>query len=179
MTATRMLVLVLLGVLIFVALLVMELTTRSLESDDEPDRVVAAQGVPSTITTTSTTTVAPVATTQPVARTAPNVRAASVSRPVAVGEVADIIRAGFARFGPAVAEEAVRVAQCESNLDPRATNGQHASLFQISRTYHEARARRLGFTWEQMWDPTVNTTVAADIYGEQKWQPWTCRWAAA
>lgn len=129
---------------------------------------------------TTTTTVAPTTTTTAVARTAPTVRSASVSRatPAYVGSIPDLIRRVFARFGPAVAEQAVRVSFCESRHNPAATNGQHASLFQISRTYHEERARRLGFTWDRMWDPEVNSLVAADIYASSGWQPWTCRHAA-
>jgi hypothetical protein len=94
------------------------------------------------------------------------------------GEVADIIRAGFARFGPAVAEQAVRVARCESTLNPTATNGHHAGLFQVAEPYHRARIARLGFTWAQMLEPAPNTAVAADLYAESGWQPWSCRWAA-
>lgn len=127
-----------------------------------------------TTTTSTTSTTAPPPTT-PRARTAP--------RPV--GEIADIIRRGFARFGPAVAEEAVRVAGCESTGDPsgqrldeHAVNGQHLGVLQLSRKYHEARARRLGFRWEQMAEAGPNVAVAADLYSESKWSPWTCRWAA-
>lgn len=112
-------------------------------------------------------------------------RVVTASRPSS--ELADMIRAGFARFGPAVAEEAVRVAGCEStgdetgnNLNEAAKNGPHAGLFQLSRIYHEERARRLGFTWDQMFQAGPNIAVAVDLFAEQgSWSPtWTCAWAA-
>jgi hypothetical protein len=126
-------------------------------------------------------------TTTARARSAPSkqrttMRAASAAP---VGVLQDKIRAGFARFGPHVAEQAIRVAGCEStgdetgqHLDERAVNGQHAGLFQLSRTYHEERARRLGFDWPRMFEAEPNITVAVDLFAEQQWRPWTCRWAA-
>lgn len=121
------------------------------------------------------------------AATSTTVVARARTAPIAVGALQDMIRAGFARFGPAVAEQAVHVAGCEStgdptgaHLDPEATNGAHAGLFQLSKTYHEERARRLGFTWQQMWDAWANITVAADLFAEKmRWAPtWSCAWAA-
>lgn len=130
-------------------------------------------------TTTTTTTAPPTTTTSTTSRT-------FVSHPrrtipaAPSSPVVDMIRAGFARFGPDVAEQAVHVAGCETGhtYDPHATNGAHAGLFQLSRTYHEERARRLGYTWSQMFEPGPNIAVAADLYAESGWGPWTCRYAA-
>ena len=108
---------------------------------------------------------------KPRARTAPTRRV----RAAATGDVPNLIRSVFGRFGPTVAEQAVRVFGCESGFNPAARNGQHAGLAQLSKQYQEARARRLGFTWDQMFEPIPNLTVAADIYGESGWRPWTCR----
>lgn len=156
-----------------IALLVFSLWHKgTAEPREEP---AAAEVIEKFVQPTTTFPTPPTTANVARARTGPIVRTASV-RPT--GEIADIIRSAFARFGPDVAEQAVRVAQCESHLDPRATNGQHASLFQISRTYHEARARRLGFDWSRMWEPAVNAAVAADIYASSGWTPWTCRRAA-
>lgn len=116
-------------------------------------------------TTTSTTT--STATTTTAAPRRP--------KPAFSGSVPDAIRAGFARFGTAVAEQAVRVAYCESTHNPAARNGAHYGLFQISSTWHDARVHRHGFTWERMTEVGPNITVAVDIYAEQGWGPWTCR----
>jgi hypothetical protein len=121
---------------------------------------------------------APVTSTTP-STSMPRAHETAPIKPTPIaGEVADVIRAGFARFGPAVAEQAVRVARCESTLNPQATNGHHAGLFQVAEPYHRARITRLGFTWAQMLEPAPNTAVAADLYAESGWQPWSCRWAA-
>lgn len=130
--------------------------------------VADMDGMPTTSTTTTTLK----------ARPAPTVR---VSRPtptpaVAVGEIPSLIRQMFGRFGADVGEQAVKVFGCETGgtYNPRATNGSHAGLAQISRRWHGARIARLGFTWEQMFEATPNLTVAADIFAEQGWRPWTC-----
>ena len=95
-------------------------------------------------------------------------------------EVVTLIREGFARFGPDVAEQAVRVAACETGqtFDPGATNGSHRGLFQISTRWHAERVARLGFTLDQLWQARPNIAVAADLYSESGWGPWECRWAA-
>lgn len=170
--------------LVGAVLLLLSLGNRAVPDSPDQDPVTSPVDVSipklqaPTSTSTSTTTAPP----QARARTAPIVTA-SASRPTS--EVADIIRSAFARFGPEVAEEAVRVAGCESTgdasgqrLNPAAMNGAHYGLFQVSRTYHDARVRRLGFTWEQMTEAGPNAVVAADLYGEQRWGPWECRWAA-
>lgn len=128
---------------------------------------------PSTTTTTHVRLV-PSTTTTAVARSAPSERESNSS------QVQFTIRRAFARFGAEVAEEAVRVSGCETGgtWNPAARNGAHAGLFQLSRTYHEDRARRLGFTWEQMFQVEPNIAVAVDIYRESGWTPWTCRTAA-
>ena len=120
-------------------------------------------------------------TTAPVARTAPTVRAASASRPAPAGSIPDLIRRVFARFGPNVAEQAVRVSGCETGhtYNPAVVNSSgHTGLFQLSPRWHTARAQRLGFSWAQMREAEPNALVAADLYAEQGWRPWTCRWAA-
>lgn len=138
---------------------------------------------PST-TSSTTTTLPPATTTTARARTAPNVSAASASRPTpaaVTGDIPNLIRQGFARFGQAVAEQAVRVSGCETGrtYDPAVVNSSgHTGLFQLSPRYHTARAQKLGFTWDQMRQAVPNIAVAADLYAEQGWRPWTCRYAA-
>lgn len=126
-----------------------------------------------TSTSTTTTTAAPTTTTT----TGPEVKAAAVTGvAVHTGDIADAIREGFARFGPAVAEQAVDVADCESlGLNPHATgDAGERGLFQIHPKYHQDRIRRLGFTWDQMYEVGPNIAVAVDLYAEQGWSPWTC-----
>ena len=71
--------------------------------------------------------------------------------------------------------QALRVARCESNYDPHARNGSHYGVFQLSRKYHEARARNLGYSWDDMWDAGKNTRVAYDLYKDSEWGPWVCK----
>lgn len=74
------------------------------------------------------------------------------------------------------ARKAVDVADCETGgtWNPAAQNGSHRGWFQISKRYHEWRARALGFTWDQMTDGTKNTMVAIHLWREQGWGPWSC-----
>lgn len=106
------------------------------------------------------------------ARTAPTRRA--LFNAAYASEVATIVREVFARFGTATVEKALRVFWCESRLIPTAWNGQHVGVAQLARRWQEARANRLGFTWEQMTMARPNLLVAADLYAEQGWGPWEC-----
>ena len=81
---------------------------------------------------------------------------------------------GFAHHGTAVAERAVEVARCESNLDPAATGrAGERGLFQIHPT-HRSMIASLGFTWDEMYEVVPNIAVAADIYADEGWSPWAC-----
>lgn len=89
----------------------------------------------------------------------------------------DMIRVAFSERGasPAQQEEAIRVAECESTLRPDAISpgGGNWGLFQINRV-HTGRVAGLGFTWQEMLYPWQNAVVAADLWAEQGWRPWTC-----
>lgn len=131
---------------------------------------------------TTTTTAAPTTTTA-----TPRVvaHARSAPKPLAVpparAEIVAAIRRGFARFGPAVAEQAVRVSYCETaeTFDPHSTGAEgERGLFQIHPKWHQDRIARLGFTWDDMYDVEANIAVAVDIYSESRWGPWSCRTAA-
>lgn len=75
----------------------------------------------------------------------------------------------------AMLRDAYVVLQCESGHNPRAVSKTDDwGLWQINRI-HEARARRLGFAWEQMLEPGPNTAVAISIWEEQGFSPWSCR----
>jgi hypothetical protein len=66
-------------------------------------------------------------------------------------------------------DRAVRIARCESGLNPHARNGQYLGLFQLG-SYHYWRFG--GKPWN---DPVVNIDAAAALQAEQGWQPWSCR----
>jgi hypothetical protein len=167
-------------VALFVALAFLLVICAALVEEETRTQVVTEDivRVPPRFPRSSSTTVPPSTTTTHVRVIQPTttIRSAPTERT----PITDAIRRGFARFGPEVAEEAVRVAGCETGdtYYPGARNGQHLGLFQISRTYHEDRVRRLGFTWEQMAEVDPNIAVAVDIYAESGWGPWTCRRAA-
>ena len=69
------------------------------------------------------------------------------------------------------------VAACESSGRPDAVSpdGQNWGLMQLG-VIHKARAERLGFTWEQMLQPRPNLLVAYDLWLDQGWAPWACRY---
>lgn len=81
----------------------------------------------------------------------------------------------FDRFGVLVANQAIKVFGCESRLAPGARSAGNAGLAQLNRRWQEGRVRRLGFRWEQMYEARPNLMVAANLYAEQGWRPWTCR----
>lgn len=116
---------------------------------------------------------------RPRGRSAPTAvltRPASTSYDVA--QLEQIIRDGFARFGADVAEQAVDQAWCETGqtLDPNSTGDEgEVGLLQIHPRYHTERAAKFGWTMADLYDPAKNVTVAADIYAESGWQPWTCQ----
>lgn len=65
--------------------------------------------------------------------------------------------------------------RCESTMNPRAVGSAgERGLTQI-HPIHRQRIERLGFTWDDMFDPAANLTVAFDIYSEQGARPWSCR----
>jgi len=69
------------------------------------------------------------------------------------------------------------VASCESGGLGNAISpdGQNWGLMQLN-VVHKARAARLGFTWEQMLDARANLLVAYDLWLDQGWTPWACRY---
>jgi hypothetical protein len=91
--------------------------------------------------------------------------------------VEDFIRVAFAERGATTEqqEQAIRVAHCESTLRPDAVSsgGGNWGLFQINRV-HRARVEAMGYSWDQMLYAYENSRVAADIWAEQGWRPWTC-----
>lgn len=167
------------------------------ETNDKIEAFAAAPAAPASITSPSTTAPVaepatpvavpaetasasvptPVESVDPEAAAAPEPEpAAEVPAPPAPtggGSVEDAIATYFGD----IYDSAIGVAQCESGLDPYATNGQFRGLFQIG-AMHQGLAAELGYSWDQMYDPYVNSHVARALYNGSGWQPWSCRWAA-
>lgn len=93
------------------------------------------------------------------------------------------IRRAFADGGasPAVQDQAVRVAWCESRFDPRAvsSSGGHVGTFQLASRYHRARAEALGFSWQQVSTETyANARTAVSLLAAVGWR-WSPTWACS
>lgn len=62
---------------------------------------------------------------------------------------------------------AIKVAKCESGLNPDARNRKSSArgLFQIMQSWHKI---------DQKWlfDPMINTLVAKSLFDTQGWEPW-------
>jgi hypothetical protein len=111
------------------------------------------------------------AATQP----APEPAAAPAPAPTGGGSVEDAIATYFGD----VYDKAIRVARCESGLNPSAVSagGGNWGLFQIN-TVHRALVESMGYSWDQILDPYVNAAVARHIYDNAGgWGPWGRRYA--
>ena len=85
------------------------------------------------------------------------------------------------QFG-AIADQAMRVAQCESGMDPSAVSpgGGNWGLFQIN-TVHAGEFESVTGRpfYNDSLDAWANTAYAVRLYNEAGgWGPWSCRWAA-
>ena len=78
-------------------------------------------------------------------------------------EPTEIIRTVF-KDNP---EEAIKVAECESGLNPKAKNGSSTAtgLFQIMSSLH-------GVNRTNLQDPLINTLMAKKLYDSSGWWPW-------
>lgn len=65
-------------------------------------------------------------------------------------------------------EQALRVAMCESTMNPNARNGPNIGLFQINYLAHRESA-------EALLEASYNIQVAYSIYQSQRWSPWSCK----
>ena len=82
-------------------------------------------------------------------------------------------------FGP-VADQAMRVADCESSLNPSAisSGGGNYGLFQINYVHQDNFQAVTGQPWSANLDPYANAAYAKYLYDQSGWGPWACRWAA-
>jgi hypothetical protein len=79
-------------------------------------------------------------------------------------------------FGPA-GDEAVRVAECESGLNPTAVSpgGGNHGLFQINNVHRSTFEQVTGVPWSERYDVGANTRFAKWLYDQEGWSPWTCQ----
>lgn len=75
--------------------------------------------------------------------------------------------------------KAIRVADCESGLNPQAVSsgGGNWGLFQLNRRTWEPTVRSMGYSWDQTLDAYINSKVALHIYkaAGNSFSPWGCR----
>lgn len=88
-----------------------------------------------------------------------------------VGDVEWLVRQTF----PETPDKAVRVAWCESTLNPAAVNGEHVGVMQIATKVHARRIAAMGYTVADLFGVRANLAVARAIYDDAGgWSPWTC-----
>jgi soluble lytic murein transglycosylase-like protein len=105
-------------------------------------------------------------------RSAPATRG---NRPAALerSEVVDLVAA---HFPPEEVASALAVLACESRFDPRATGrAGERGLFQIHPVYWTWLARQLVGPDADLYDPDTNVAVAAAVWRQFGWAPWSCR----
>ncbi len=149
------------------------------------DAVAASQ------TTTTTTTAPPTTTTAPAPPTTAHVhRAAPVPAPPTVpvppappaapapapiGSIESIIRSAATEFGVS-GDLMVRIARCESTMNPLAVNPSSGALglFQHLPQYWGARAAALGYGYADWSNPTANSRVSAVLMRDGGAGHWSC-----
>lgn len=74
------------------------------------------------------------------------------------------------------ASAALRVAQCESRLDPAAVSSTNDhGLFQINGVHRPAFERVTGIDWASgRYNAIANTEYARHLFDTQGWRPWSC-----
>lgn len=74
------------------------------------------------------------------------------------------------------AQEAERIVQCESEMNPHAVSPTNDhGLFQINAVHRGDFERVTGQPWSMVYDPYWNSHYAKWLYDQQGWGPWTCR----
>ena len=133
---------------------------------------------PTPPTTTTTAVVVPATVAEPVPVTVAEVVPLASSEPVPHTGIEQVIARAFERFGGGVVNEAIAVARCESNLNPRAYNPSGASgLFQVMPLWADDYGRVTGQPYyDGRYDAHANATFAAWLYGQSgTWRHWSCK----
>jgi hypothetical protein len=100
--------------------------------------------------------------------------------PAAIQGVSEAIQAAFSPYGQAAVDTALRVARCESQMDPNALSdsGTYAGLFQIGNFWAEDFLNQTGSPYyDGRFDPYANARFAAWLAYEAPgggWQHWAC-----
>ena len=80
-------------------------------------------------------------------------------------------------FPPGEVATALRVMECESGGDPRATGAVgEQGLFQIYPRFWRSLADRLYWPGVSLYAPEVNVVTAAAIWRAMGWRAWSCYW---
>jgi hypothetical protein len=135
---------------------------------------------PTTTTTappTTTTTAAPTTTTTAPPTTTTTAPSAPTVPPTSSGPLTE--EQALALFGKYFNEAdlatALRVAKCESNLDPAAWNPNgYGGLFQHAASAWDSRAEAAGWAGASIFDAEANTAVSAWLLYKDGWWHWSC-----
>lgn len=76
-----------------------------------------------------------------------------------------------------VGDQALKIAECESGLDPQAKSPTNDhGVFQINYVHRSSFENVTGHPWSpNVYHASLNTKYAKDLYNRQGWGPWTCR----
>lgn len=135
----------------------------------EPPMESAVAGLPSPATAGPTTTVTVTVPTTPRTTT-------TFAVPERVDEDLSDIEWLIRQTFPETPDKAVRVARCESTLNPGAVSpdGANWGLMQVN-VVHKGLAARMGYSWGQMLQAGPNLAVARAVYDRAGgWGPWSC-----
>lgn len=73
-------------------------------------------------------------------------------------------------------DAALKIASCESNMDPGAVSPTNDhGLFQINAVHRAEFERRTGEAWSRVYDPYWNAMYARMLFDSQGWSPWSCK----
>jgi hypothetical protein len=122
----------------------------------------------------STTTTAPPTTAPPT--TAPPTTAPPAVAPAAAPAPSGSALEAIAAWFPDVYDQAVRVASCESSLNPGAVSagGGNHGLFQINNVHAGSFAAVTGQSWDARYNAHYNAQFARYLFDQSGWGPWAC-----
>lgn len=87
--------------------------------------------------------------------------------------IRQMIRSLSLRYGVDTAK-AIRVAECESGLNPKAYNRPYAGVYQHSTRFWKKRAASYGHAGESVFDAYANIDVALQMARRSGWGAWGC-----
>jgi len=79
-------------------------------------------------------------------------------------------------FPPEEQATAARTFLCESGGNPHALGGAHERGIAQIHPINEAAVLRLGYTLDDLWDPSINGYVAYRLWAQAGWGLWSCYW---